>query len=349
MTSSGNHNALRKTLHLATGIPIDMISNFKKHFCLTLIIAAHLIALPALSEVIRSKETAIGEKLNLPVYSWTNPQATRKGIIVGVHGLCFFGTAFNDIAQYFADQGYDFYSLDMRGYGRWKTESEKFHGDNGIHYSQSLTDLAKLASQLKEQMPGEPIFCIGESLGANIGVTLVATNPQLFDGAILGSPCVRRYIHPRVHWITDFLRQQMRPYKALDIEPYITPYLSDSADLTRSCVEDPDINRMLSPADLIKTSVTNRRAIKMAGKLPSSMPILVLAGGKDNVFDIKSLPKFTSRMTSQHVEVNVLPGKGHLLIEHQPVRPEVAQIIGAWLKEQSPSPDRIVQASPQLQ
>jgi alpha-beta hydrolase superfamily lysophospholipase len=141
----------------------------------------------------------------------------------------------------------------------------------------------------------------------------------------------------------------MRPYKPLDIEPYITPYLSDSAELTRSCVEDPDINRMLSPADLIKTSVTNRRAIKMAGKLPSSMPILVLAGGKDNVFDIKSLPKFTSRMTSQHVEVNVLPGKGHLLIEHQPVRPEVAQIIGAWLKEQSPSPDRIVQASPQLQ
>ena len=51
--------------------------------------AGHLPSASAASEYVN--QCAVGQKLMLPVHSWTNPDMPIKGVIVALQGLIFSG------------------------------------------------------------------------------------------------------------------------------------------------------------------------------------------------------------------------------------------------------------------
>jgi alpha-beta hydrolase superfamily lysophospholipase len=287
----------------------------------------------AYAEAVRSDDNAVGRKLNLPVYCWSNPDVPHRGVIVAIHGLTFYAAAYNDVASHFADRGYTFYATDLRGFGRWKDEAKKFHGDKLIHFTQSQVDLLHVLAAVKEEYPAEKIFCFGESLGANYALWVASNNPNMIDGVIAGSPCVKTCVHPRLRWGVDFIQGLLHPKSPLNLEPYINPYLSDDKAVTKSCLKDPRICRKLSPVDLVKTSKTNKLTLANVGKIPADMPILIVAGQKDKVFKTRALKEFIPTIGSKQVECNVIKKRGHLLFEHQPVHPEIVGIVDNWLDE----------------
>jgi alpha-beta hydrolase superfamily lysophospholipase len=66
------------------------------------------------------------------------------------------------------------------------------------------------------------------------------------------------------------------------------------------------------------------------------MPMLIIAGEKDAVFKPQSIPVLVSQMgCAASTSLNILKGKGHLLLEHQTVDPSIAGLIDQWLHNRS--------------
>jgi alpha-beta hydrolase superfamily lysophospholipase len=188
---------------------------------------------------------------------------------------------------------------------------------------------------LRQKYPNQKMFCLGESLGANMAAWLVSAHPELCDGAILGSLCYKNRMHPQPRWVVDFVKGVQHPNKRLDLTPYITPYLSNDRSLTQACLKDTKIFRAMSPVELVKADKTNKLALMAVEQIPHGFPILIISGEKDSVFKTSALPEVLNRFGSKELSVNILPNKGHLLLEHQSVKPEVGSLIDGWLNHQT--------------
>lgn len=309
---------------------METIMRFHRKLSLGLF-ALLMAASPALAAPQFRADSDVAKQLNLPIYEWSDPQAPSKGTIVAIHGLTFYATSYDDFARHLAERGYRVYAADMRGFGKWKTESAKYGGDDKIHFTQSKEDIVKLLTLLKKNSD-DKIICLGESLGANLAMSLAAEHPDLIDGTIVSALCVKTCVHPRARWAVDFWKGLSHPNKPFNLEPYITPYLSHDPKLTADCLADANICRSMSVVELIKAQKTNQAAIDSLNSIPNSMPILVMAGQEDQVVQAKVLPKMVAHMSNKNTKLNVFPKKGHLLIEHQAVDPNVSRIVDNWLE-----------------
>jgi len=311
-----------------------MTRNLKIFFLLACLGIVQYLPQSIKAEPARIDDSTIGEKLKIPVYEWQDTSVKRKAIVVGIHGLTFYAEAFDDFARYLASQGYEFYAADIRGFGRWKAEPAKYASDGHIHFTDGESDLVNVLRELRATNPDTKIFVLGESLGANEGLWISEVNPDLIDGAIVSSPCIKRCNHPRARWLPDFLAGLAHPKSPMNIEPYLNSYLSSDKSLTESCLADPKINRRFTPEELIKSNITLKKPIKLVSQIPSDLPILMIAGEKDAVFQTKALPKFVSGIPSQKLDLIVMKGKGHLMIEHQPVQKEISSVVLNWLNKE---------------
>jgi alpha-beta hydrolase superfamily lysophospholipase len=333
----------RNTSHRRGIWTLPLLKNWKKYLSASIVgllftAFAGSIA-PVSAEPVREDAPELGKKLNLPIYVWSDPTKPVKGIIVAIHGLTFYASAFDDFARYMASQGYVFYAPDMRGFGRWKAESAKWNGDNKVHFSQTKEDLLRVADTLRRENPDTKIYALGESLGANFAIWLGSSKPNLINGVICSGPCYKRFTHVRARWATDFATSCWRWNHDLNLEPYINPYLSTDHELTASCLRDPLIMRKMSPVNLVKTNMTNRETLLYVKNLPAGMPMFIIAGEKDAVFKPNSIPELVSRMgCAKTTSVHILKDKGHLLLEHQTVDPSIANLIESWLDKNAQTP-----------
>lgn len=308
----------------------------KQLLTILLVLANFLVLVPgAKAAPVCNANSAIGKQLNLPIYEWVDAKKRRKGTIVAVHGLTFYAFCWNKLALHLAANGYRVLALDMRGFGRWRTESAKFGGDGDIEIGQSQQDLFDLLNTLRQSNRKQKLFCLGESLGANMSLLILSEHPDLADGAILASLCNKTRIHPKWRWTVDFAKEMVKPNKPLNLTPYAAPYVTNDPVLAKAIDNDPNICRKMKPSDLIKVDLTNRKAISEAKTLPADYPLLILAGSMDEVFNAHSLPDAIEKFGTRNVTMQLLQGKGHLLLEYQKVDPHIARIIDGWLKRQT--------------
>lgn len=290
------------------------------------------LPLPAQADPICIIDNTMAKQLDLPILAWTDRTKTRKANIVAVPGLTLYAASWDAFAKHLASRGYRVYSLDMRGFGRWRTEGSKWNGNNKIEIAQSQQDLLDLVTTLRQRHPKEKLYILGESLGSNMGLALIEDHPELADGAILGSLCHNTRIHPHpIHWAADAVKEVVRPNKPLNLEPYAAPYLTNDPVLAKQCDNDPMIFRKMTPAELVKVDVLDDKAVSGAKKLPANFPICLIAGYQDAMFKQELLPKVILKWGTQNVSLNYVKGGGHLLMEHQPVNPKVAAIVDGWL------------------
>jgi alpha-beta hydrolase superfamily lysophospholipase len=295
--------------------------------------------LPASAAVEFQNQSSLGRQLKIPVHAWSDASVTSKGVIVAVPALIFNGRAYDGIARHLSGKGYTVYSADIRGYGDWLTNSSDFGDDRAIHYGMSKDDLTHLLQAVRKAYPGQKIFCLGESLGANIALWEASTEPTLIDGVIsVGMTNRNRRLMPRAHWAVTITKGLEHPKRPIDLKPYMKPVLTEKRSVSEAMVNDAETTTAISPTDLIKANITNKNSIKEVEKIPQSMPILMIAGARDRVQDTRSLHELMQRIGSNQKQLTILEGKGHLLLEHREVDPAVAEIIDTWLAKQVSKP-----------
>lgn len=281
-------------------------------------------------------ETEIGKKLNLPIVKWEDPTRTANAIIVAVHGITLYSETLDRPARHMAEEGYPVYALDLRGFGKWVNNPEKYGGDSEISFSHSKADLIRTLTQLRSSHPNTPIFMVGESFGANMGISLASSDPHLIDGVIGTAPCYKAWLHPSFRWIPDTVKGVLKPSRQMELEPYVKSTLAADPEVTKAYLADPRIAHYLSPKRLIKTQLENRKGWKEVSKIPKTMPIMLIAGKEDLLYKAKSLQKKVKEFGSDNVSLHILPGQGHLLLECQrELDPRVVTLLDNWLSTQS--------------
>jgi acylglycerol lipase len=299
---------------------------------------------PASAQVAFTSEAPVGSELHLPVCSWNDNSQPTKAIIVAIHGATLYSRTFDQTAKHLASKGYPVYAADMRGFGRWQTESSNFNGDPGIHYSQTKEDLLWILSSLRQEFPGKKIYCLGESVGANLCFWVASNKPGFIDGVIVSSPCIKKVFHPNARMAVDIPRGFFNPNKKCLMRPYIEPFLSENRVLTQAYMDDPEIMHGLSPAELIKSMKTNTQALAEVKYIPADLPILIIAGEKDAIYSSKAVPLLAKEIGSERKTVLIEPNKGHLLLETKFVAPEILGQIDDWLAKNETATDKISKA-----
>ncbi len=113
---------------------------------------------------------------------------------------------------------------------------------------------------------------------------------------------------------------------------YIEPYLCDDMAATREYLDDPEICHTMSPVEIVKAIKTNALALQNKAKMPADLPVLIVAGKVDKIYKASAIPAFAEGMGSKRKKVEIMPKRGHLLIESPRVQPAVLSIIDDFLK-----------------
>jgi acylglycerol lipase len=129
--------------------------------------------------------TADGERL--PLREWL-PQGPPKAVVLALHGFNDYSDAFEMPARIWARDGIATYAYDQRGFGA-APERGRWPGRAAL-----AADAALACSILKRRYPAVPLYLIGESMGAAVGVIAMTgesgTPVADVDGVVLVAPAV---------------------------------------------------------------------------------------------------------------------------------------------------------------
>ena len=263
-----------------------------------------------------------------PTIVWQSASCKPTAVIVTLHGLIMHGGVFDSIARRLVSQGYIVAAPDMRGYGRWRSGKET----SEVSYDETFDDILGLVKKLKTQYPDVPLFCIGESLGADMSMRVASVEPTLIDGLVLSSPAIkhRTYLGPIV---ANMPLLFAKPGKQIDLIPYIRKFASEDPRIIDGALNDPLVRKGLSASELVRSVSVFKASLNYAKLIPSSIPVLVMQGSSDRVVKSNAVVSLLGCLKSTDQTVRWFNARGHLLLETNYVYPDTMQIVVGWLKE----------------
>lgn len=285
------------------------------------------------SLVVTPHDQDIFAGINLPVYVWSNGRRP-DAIVVGLHGGCLHGRAYDHLARVMNADDILFVSLDLRGYGSWYHENFGTKKDRTFNYTQSRKDVEVILKRLREVYPGTPIFAIGESVGANMAIVVAADEPRLLDGIVLVSPssAIRFFMSPEM--IYRGVRGVSLPFGKVSIKGVLKNRLANRAEIAEEHLSDPLGRDYQSVPELLRSWRLNLKAMRDARKIPSGMPVLVFIGSQDLLCNTKMTVVMFDQLKSQDKELIVLPDSGHLMVETAFASPRTIKLISSWILRQ---------------
>lgn len=272
--------------------------------------------------------------LKLPIYAWqADSNVPPKAIVVALHGGCLHGRAYNTLGTALAARNYLTVSLDMRGYGRWYYEGFGSKKDRTFQYKQSLADVGQVLTRLRGAYPTTPIYCLGESLGANMAISASVQNPQCSDGIIAVSPFAapRLWVSPRM--ALNAVQVAVNPASKINLKPYFKTRLGTDPVAVQEHLQDPLSRDKQSVREIAKSLLFNYSGKRAAKKLGTAMPILIVTGSKDKLCSSRAVKRLYSRLNCLDKELIVLKGQGHLLVETSQTKPYLLNMISEWIQE----------------
>lgn len=273
-------------------------------------------------------------ELTVPTYEWKSATFTPTAIVVAVHGLTLHGNTYESLAHVLMSRHVMTVAQDLRGFGRCYMDAGCDSGLQRLNYNKSKEDLVSLLEKERSLHPGVPIYCLGESLGANLAIWLTAAHPELIDGLILSGPCIKRYWHITPRMIVDFGIGLARPQRQIRLRQYVDPYLANDPEVIRAYDADPLVRKTLSLSELVRSLVTITSSLKYGRKISCTMPALIVEGTEDHLCRSDAVRRFVAaQMRSDDRRIYWVEGQGHLLVETTAIRSDVTNVIADWICE----------------
>lgn len=121
--------------------------------------------------------------LRLPLRHWD--AAHPRAVIVALHGMSDYSQAFDLPGPWWAARGVSVYAYDQRGFGEAPNRG-LWAGETTMQ-----NDLDDCVNEVRSKFPGVPVYALGESMGASIVLTALASaRPPDVNGVVLVSPAV---------------------------------------------------------------------------------------------------------------------------------------------------------------
>lgn len=116
----------------------------------------------------------------LDIYCEVHSGPAPKGVILAVHDYGEHSGVYRGIFDRLCQEGYSIYAADLRGHG-------KSPGERGLitRFDDYLEDLDLLMARVKDREPNQPVFILGQGLGALIGACYAMSRKPRMRGLIL--------------------------------------------------------------------------------------------------------------------------------------------------------------------
>jgi alpha-beta hydrolase superfamily lysophospholipase len=303
---------------------------------------------PAYSQTIREDSVTLDGKTYNCVYRWINKASRPKAVLIAVHGVTLHGLTFDAFARHLVDRNFVVLAPDLRGYGRRQTANQLAQPSRqflGVAYDKSRDDVVDLVRATKSAYPDIPLYCLGESLGADIALYAASQAPTLVDGVILSSPAIEGRFNFVPQLIADSAKFIANPNRQVNLVPYIKKFASDDLRVGEDTAKDPLVRKTLSSWDLIRSLQSMRPILRYADKVNENMPVLVIQGSQDKVLRSKAIIRLIAHLRSEDQTVKWFKDRGHLMLETTYLKREVLQAVDGWLDQHREKVRPFVQAS----
>ncbi len=242
------------------------------------------------------------EDIEIFVYKWIpEGEENIRGVVQISHGMAEHAGRYERFAEELTSAGYIVYANDHRGHG--KTAGSPLNigycGEDSFYWM--VEDMRELTSIIKEENPGMPVFLLGHSMGSMLSQMYIALCGSEISGIILLGTTGKRGLMLNIG-ILMAKRQVIKigvktPSKKMngitfagynrEFEPIRTPFdwLSRDEGEVDKYINDPLCGGIFSAGffyDLLR-GLKKIHSRKVMGKIPKTLPVYFLSGGKDPV------------------------------------------------------------------
>ena len=305
--------------------------------CKVVVAAGISVAMaPAFGAAVQIDDPAMLRDLHVPTYVWQQEGDSKpQAIVVGFHGGCLHGKSFDTLGRKLADRDVMFVSLDMRGYGKWYYKNYGTEDDKTFNYTRTIEDIRGVLTALHKQYPGTPVYCIGESLGANMAMVIGHKMPELTNGVVLVSPVYgpRIWLSPR--FLANGAHVALHPRKGmLDMSPYLKTRLSPNPELSLQQIEDPLSRDKQTAKELGQSMALNFSGKKQSRMINAPTAVLIMHGKEDRLCNPRVTAREFEKIPTSNKQLALLDGVGHLAVETSEIDPKVFSTLTTWIDAQ---------------
>lgn len=324
-----------------------MSRQFIKHFVtfITLLFSTQLLmSFPANAKVVRLDEVDLAGKHYPYLYQWSDPEFKPKAIILAIHGITLHGLVYENLASHLAQEGALVLAPDLPGCGRrWQIDS--------VSYLKAQKDLTDIIQSAKSTYKDIPVILLGESLGANLSLTVAQHRPDLVDGLILSSPALKRRVNVSPKIVVGSMNLLLSFVKAdteVDLSPYVRAYASEDPVIIQTMLADPLIHRQVKGQDLWNSCQAMKNVFKHAKLVSKTTPVLIIQGSQDKILKADAIIKLVSTLSCEDQTVKWFNDRGHMLIEECQPKADILQTIDTWFKVHVDKPIMEVKSTEKL-
>lgn len=253
---------------------------------------------------------------------WTAPN--NKAAILLVHGLGAHTARWNFLADFFVQQGYSSYGIELEGFGQTPDQPRGHIDSFDIYYR----DILSLLEIIKKENPGKKVFLLGESMGGLIAFTLACLYPENFAGQVLISPAFANGMKfPITAYLTLAAFVLIDPKRTIEV-PFNSAMCTRDVAYQNVMNNNPDELRVASLKLLVDVLFVQMKALRLAKGL--KVPSLFLISGKDLLVDERAGRKVFKGLALQDKTLIEYPEMLHAL-SIELGREKVFNDINNWL------------------
>lgn len=265
---------------------------------------------------------------NIPTVVWKNPQKPTKAALLCIHGLSLHKQTYATLGQKMADAGVVTYAIDVRGFGDWVTKKNQ----RNLDFDAALVDIRQTLERIHKEVPGVPVFIMGESMGGGLAVHAMANNPDLLDGLISSCPASERYhqgstsLKVAMHAITQGMHSQM------GLGSTVIDNATKKQDLKSAWINDPQARLSLSPVELLKFQHCMDENDEYAQKITTA-PVLFIQGCEDKLVRPAGTWRLFDFITSPKREIVLSKTAEHLIFEESQFSEDDLKFVLDWMNK----------------
>ncbi len=254
------------------------------------------------------------------------PDDPAKAALLIVHGLNEHSGRYGNFSNFFVNEGFAVYSMDLIGHG--KSDGTRAFVKDFTNY---LDDVILYSEKIKQLQPGSPIFLIGHSMGGLIGTLLLIDYPDQFAGAVLSGSVVQvpDDISPLIITLGKIVSFVLPKLGLLKID---LSGLSRNPDVVQAYKDDPLVNSGKFTARVSAEMNKSFDRVAIEG-FRIKDPVLILHGGSDRIVN-PACSHFLYALVSSEIKKKIIYDAFYHEIYNDPGHEQVFKDVLSWIKDQ---------------
>jgi alpha-beta hydrolase superfamily lysophospholipase len=265
------------------------------------------------------------ENQSIYTQNWL-PDNPAKAVLLIIHGLNEHSGRYDHFSNFFVNEGFAVYSMDLIGHG--KSDGTRSYVKDFNNY---LDDIILYLEKIKQLQPESPIFLIGHSMGGLISALILIDHPDQFAGAVLSGSVVQVPDDVSSLFITlgkfvSFILPKLGLLK-IDLSG-----LSRNPDVVQAYKDDPLVNSGKFTARVSAEMTKSFDRVAGEGSRIKD-PVLILHGGSDRIVN-PACSHFLYALVSSEIKKIIIYDDFYHEIYNAPGHEQVYQDVSSWINNQ---------------